>query len=1028
MVTKESAYKKIAELVQRFEEQYASYKNSDYNETLTRRDFIDPFFKALGWDMDNEQGYAESFREVKHEDKLKIGNAVKAPDYSFRANSDKKLFFVEAKKPSVVIKEDIHPAYQVRRYGWSGKLAISIVTDFEEFAIYDCTKKPLKTDKASVARMKYLTFRDYLNEFDFLWDTLARISVLRGSLDKYVQGTANKRGAETVDKDFLKTLDGWRTYLATSLSRDNKELNEEEINFAVQQTIDRIIFLRIAEGRKVEPEGNLQTAIQQGDYYQNLFSLFKEADDKYNSGLFDFKKDTISKNLKIDNKVIKTIISELYVPKSQYEFSELSVEILGSAYEQFLGKVIRITPAHHAKIEEKPEVRKAGGVYYTPEYIVEYIVKNTVGKLVEGKTPKEISKIKIVDPACGSGSFLIGAYNYLLNYHKNYYSNNGKPAKGRKEDTLTPEGHLTTAEKKRILLNNIYGVDIDVNAVEVTKLSLLLKCLEGETEASIAHQLSMFHERVLPTLENNIKSGNSLVSTDIYENELFEVDKKTKPFNWEKEFPEVFSVKNSEVEKPTSIENLKKALRKSVEAEKELNEAMRNYITTVKEPFIQYGLQSGFDIVIGNPPWGADLSEEVLFYLRIKHSSIIVRMIDSYMYFIKHSIDLLKIDGSFGMIIPSTFLNQSDMQLLRKLIAEELNLQVVINLGEKIFGPKVLNTSTILVFTKSLLKDKEIVVADIREYNPDDKGNALNEISLSQKDQWLELVKADPQTTYFTFNTSNVALLNKLKKKFTPFSEIVEGEIQRGISPDYAKAFVISSKEAASKKIERKILKPLVLGKHISRYSSIHTDEFILYLTSKDNIALYPNAKAHLSEFKKFITCREVAEGKHPWYALHRPRNPEIFSVKKFIGLTTTKKLCLVYDDEGYYTTDALYVFKTKAGINEKAILAILHSKVFQFLYDTAIQGGQRVIPQVKAVFLNALPFPNIEKSQTEIIKLVDQLLKLNEEKANTKLQSEIEQIQRHINFCDDQINAKVYELYGLEQPEIDIIEANAKK
>ena len=1022
MVTKETAYKKISELVQRFEEQYASYKNSDYNETLTRRDFIDPFFKALGWDMDNEQGYAESFREVKHEDKLKIGNAVKAPDYSFRANSEKKLFFVEAKKPSVVIKDDIHPAYQVRHYGWNGKLAISIVTDFEEFAIYDCTKKPFKTDKASVARMKYLTFRDYLNEFDFLWDTLARISVLRGSLDKYVQGTANKRGAETVDKDFLKTLDGWRTYLATSLSRDNKELNEEEINFSVQQTIDRIIFLRIAEGRKVEPEGNLQTAINQGDYYQNLFGIFKEADDKYNSGLFDFKKDTISKNLKIDNKVIKTIISELYVPKSQYEFSELSVEILGSAYEQFLGKVIRITPANHAKIEEKPEVRKAGGVYYTPEYIVEYIVKNTVGKLIEGKTPKEISKIKIVDPACGSGSFLIGAYNYLLNYHKNYYSNNGKPAKGRKEDTLTPEGHLTTAEKKRILLNNIYGVDIDVNAVEVTKLSLLLKCLEGETEASIAHQLSMFHERVLPTLENNIKSGNSLVSTDIYENELFEVDKKTKPFNWEKEFPEVFTVKNIEVEKPSLSEKVKKALRKSVEAEKELNEAMRNYITTVKEPFIQYGLQSGFDVVIGNPPWGADLSKEVLFYLRIKHSSIIVRMIDSYMYFIKHSIDLLKIDGSFGMIIPSTFLNQSDMQLLRKLIAEELNLQVVINLGEKVFGPKVLNTSTILVFTKSLLKDKEIVVADIREYNPDDKGNALNEISLLQKDKWLELVKADPQTTYFTFNTSNVALLNKLKKKFTPFSEIVEGEIQRGISPDYAKAFVISSKEAASKKIEKKILKPLVLGKHISRYSSIHTDEFILYLTSKDNIDLYPNAKAHLSEFKKFITCREVAEGKHPWYALHRPRNPEIFSAKKFIGLTTTKKLCLVYDDEGYHTTDALYVFKTKAGINEKAILAILHSKVFQFLYDTAIQGGQRVIPQVKAVFLNALPFPNIEKSQTEIIKLVDQLLKLNEEKANTKLHSKIEEIQRYIDFCEDKINIKVYKLYELSPEEITVV------
>lgn len=158
-------------------------------------------------------------------------------------------------------------------------------------------------------------------------------------------------------------------------------------------------------------------------------------------------KDRITEYLKIDNKIIRTIINELYYPECPYEFSVLSVEILGSAYEQFLGKVIRITPAHHAKIEEKPDVRKAGGVYYTPQYIVEYIVKNTVGKLIEGKTPDEIIKLKIVDPACGSGSFLIGAYQYLLDYHLNYYSVNGKPSKSRKDNPLTPDGHLSTSEK-----------------------------------------------------------------------------------------------------------------------------------------------------------------------------------------------------------------------------------------------------------------------------------------------------------------------------------------------------------------------------------------------------------------------------------------------------------------------------------------------------------------------------------------------------------------------------------------------------
>lgn len=394
MIDKLSAKEKIESLVTRFEEQYDSYINSDYNETQTRRDFIDPFFKALGWDMDNEDGYAEAYREVINEDKVRISGAMKAPDYSFRLVGGKRLFFVEAKKPSVSVKEDIQPAYQIRRYGWSAKLPISIITDFEEFAIYDCTKKPDPTDKSSVSRIKYLTFRDYSKEFDFIWDTFSKEQVLKGSFDKFVQSDTYKKGTATVDKDFLESLDRWRTYLAANISWNNKNLDEDEINFVVQQTIDRLIFLRIAEDRSVEPYGTLKHTIKQGNLYQNLYELFLKADEKYNSGLFDFKKDKISENVIIENKIIKTIINELYYPECPYEFSVLSVEILGSAYEQFLGKVIRITTGHRAKIEDKPEVRKAGGVYYTPQYIVEYIVNNTVGKLIKGKTPKKSQKSK----------------------------------------------------------------------------------------------------------------------------------------------------------------------------------------------------------------------------------------------------------------------------------------------------------------------------------------------------------------------------------------------------------------------------------------------------------------------------------------------------------------------------------------------------------------------------------------------------------------------------------------------------------
>jgi hypothetical protein len=653
MVAKDFSYKKIADLVHRFEEQYDSYRHADYNETLTRRDFIDPFFKALGWDIDNENGYAESYREVIHEDKLKIGKATKAPDYSFRLVGGKRLFFVEAKKPSVVIKDDIIPAYQVRRYGWSAKLSVSIITDFEEFAVYDCTKKPVPSDKAAIARIKYLTYNDYLKDFDFLWDTFSKERVLKGSFDKYLVSNASRKGTATVDIDFLESLDRWRTYLATSICLNNKELDEEEINFAVQQTIDRVIFLRIAEDRSVEPYGNLKDCIKTGNLYQNLFYLFTRADEKYNSGLFDFHKDKLSSSLAVDNKVIKTIINELYYPDCPYEFSVLPIEILGTAYEQFLGKQIKVDSGNRIKIEEKPSVRKAGGVYYTPQYIVDYIIQGTVGKLIEGKNPKEISKVKIADPACGSGSFLIGAYGYLLNYHKNYYTRNGKVSKGDKRNPLTPQGELVTAEKKRILLNNIYGVDIDLNAVEVTKLSLLLKCLEGETEASIAAQMKLFHERVLPTLDGNIKSGNSLIDTDYFDNELdFGDRKRVRPFNWKKAFPEV-------------------------------------------------AMQNGFDAIIGNPPyiqlamfdW---FEEKQKKYLLKKFCSSMGRM-NTFGFFIENGINLLTEKGKLGFIIPNTILTQEYYQELRRLILRTTHVDNIVTYEHLAFADAVVETATIIL-------------------------------------------------------------------------------------------------------------------------------------------------------------------------------------------------------------------------------------------------------------------------------------------------------------------------------------------
>ncbi|MGH9634019.1 MAG: type I restriction endonuclease [Candidatus Angelobacter sp.] len=376
----------ILDLVDRFERNREAYKSGAYNETQVRREFLDPFFKALGWDIDNEQGYAEAYKDVVHEDAIKIGDGTRAPDYSFRIGGTRK-FFLEAKRPSVDIKNDASPAFQLRRYAWTTKLPLSILTDFEEFAVYDCRVKPDQKDKASVARVLYIPFTEYATRWDEIASVFSRDAVLKGSFDKYAEENKAKRGTAAVDDAFLQTIESWRKALAENLALRNKKLTQRETNFAVQRIIDRIIFLRICEGRGIEDYGKLQALAGHDDMYPRLGQLFKEADDRYNSGLFHFKPekgrheppDQLTLSLDLDDKLLRGILKSLYYPESPYVFSALPADVLGQVYEQFLGKVIRLTEGHHAKVEDKPEVKKAGGVYYTPTYIVDYIVQNTVG-------------------------------------------------------------------------------------------------------------------------------------------------------------------------------------------------------------------------------------------------------------------------------------------------------------------------------------------------------------------------------------------------------------------------------------------------------------------------------------------------------------------------------------------------------------------------------------------------------------------------------------------------------------------------
>ena len=338
-------------------------------------------------------------------------------------------------------------------------------SDFEEFVIYDTRNRPHLSDSAVKHRVSYFKYTDYISRWEEIANIFSKEAILKGSFDKFAEDTKTKHGTGEVDDEFLKEIEKWRDILAKDIAINNTKLTTRELNYSVQKTIDRIIFLRISEDRGIELYGRLMSLQNRSHVYQSLCELFEEADHKYNSGLFHFHEekdsteaaDSLTLGLDISDGTLKEIIKNLYYPNSPYEFSVLPADTLGQVYEQFLGKVIRLTSEHTAIVEDKPEVKKAGGVYYTPTYIVEYIVKNTVDKLLKGRNPKQVETIKVLDPSCGSGSFLLVAYQHLLDWHRDYYVNNliDKYYKGKNPiiyQISTGDWRLTTAEKRRILL------------------------------------------------------------------------------------------------------------------------------------------------------------------------------------------------------------------------------------------------------------------------------------------------------------------------------------------------------------------------------------------------------------------------------------------------------------------------------------------------------------------------------------------------------------------------------------------------
>jgi methylase of polypeptide subunit release factors len=492
----------IKKLIEKYEK-LSDKEIKDHNEQQTKDRFIRPLFEALGWDF-TEDVWSET--DV----------AGKRVDYAFKTNGITK-FFVEAKSLKTDLDLEIH-ARQAVNYSWNKGVDWAVLTDFESVKIYNAQAQSKNLLDKLVFEIPY---KDFISDFERL-SLLSKESFLKNALEEYAVKHGKKLKKLSVNEKLYSDLKEMRKALTDGFSAWNKTVDKEILEEGIQRIIERLMFIRVLEDRKLE-DPVLNQILREWEKNKNiqLFSLliakFRELDEIYNSNLFS--EHACEKWEEYSVKWDK-IFSLLYGSNVyEYDFKEIPADILGGVYESYLGYIAQnpINEGHKAgklfELDDKSQIkmksrakRKEQGIYYTPKFIVDYIVKNTLGeKLEEIKSVNDLKKIKILDPACGSGSFLTRVLEEMNNKYKDF----GNP------------GNQYT--KTEILLNNIYGVDLDSQATELAKLNLLLDTLDEKAK--------------LPTIKN-IRVGNSLISGSDEELEKYfgKNFRDKKPFNWEEEF------------------------------------------------------------------------------------------------------------------------------------------------------------------------------------------------------------------------------------------------------------------------------------------------------------------------------------------------------------------------------------------------------------------------------------------------------------------------------------------------------------
>lgn len=905
----------------------------------TIRGYINQMLELFGWNILNTNEIVQEKKLIgsQRERLRQINSNHTKPDYQLRRGTSV-LAFLDAKDLNVDIFEDSSVAFQIRSYGWSAQVPCSFVSNFEQFVIYDCRFVPDPTQLTNFGTV-LLTKDQYVEKFDFLYELLNKENVYNGKLREIYEVQADQ-GEQSLDIKFMRILSDFRLKLARNLFKNNSFLRTHDLgdlNYYVQLILDRIVFIRVCESRGIEEDRLLNNFIKRGFWNSFKQSCYMEFYDHYDGAMFE-RNETYQKII-LDDGVFIEFIEKLYYP-SPYRFDAIPVAILAEIYEYFLAKKIVLSNERVSE-EWKDLYLRTQGAISTPKHIVDYICEETI-KPATINSIDELLAVRILEPACGSGTFLITAYELLERRLIELFKKGIIPEVYKQwfivQDTNV---FLAIEGKKELMKKCIYGIDIDETAIEVTKMSLALKIIDDNIPI-LLDQIGLFGDKILENIHQNIVNGNTLV-----ENEIVNLDVP----------------------------------------EKELYDANPLDISVRFEDVISNG---GFTFIIGNPPYVEPKHYRALFpniytYIKDKYVAASGKG-DISLYFVKRSLDLISPNGKVGFIMQKRFFKTEYGNKIRDYLASNGYIEQIVDFkSTNIFKGRITYVAFMLLSKKLnhklqynyIMPDDPIEVRTIVE--------SRNLSSHTTKNLFIPKDFLVGRNWSFDIFFMRELLQSMRERGMTPMSSIPNFSMKTGVQLLWKKIYQIdncvvehgiitgTNQFGDRVHLEQKITKPLIRNKKFYSFKDATTKTYILFpykgpnnnelITMSELANEFPLAYEYLITNETLIKQNvKFFNDSERWHGYTRVQNHNLYNQSKILMPMTSKDTIASFiHDECVFADNAnmwQIIIENASQDLMKAISCIINSTTFSALAKVEANPQQNDNFKFNKQFVEPVLFP----------------------------------------------------------------------